>query len=164
MNQKTRYLAAGAGILVILALLTVAGRPLLGQWVDTVLSYCPAFRAPRQLLDIQAASGRDSIEVRLSNATAADLKNVQVTIYLSEVDHISFKNDKVYAIGSYLARDDIGVFQPGQVKTYRIDLHELPAGADLGQIHIFAAGYYHYVLNLTHFMTDQPLLANDQRQ
>lgn len=164
MNQKTRYLAAGAGILVILALLTVAGRPLLGQWVDTALSYCPAFRAPHQLIDVQTVLSRDGLEVRLSNATTADLKNVKVTIYLPKTGHVSFKNDEVYTIGSYLIKDDIRVFQPGQVKTYQIDLQELPAGTDLDQIHFFAGGYYRYVLNMTHFGTDQSLFANDQGQ
>jgi hypothetical protein len=147
-----------------LTLLTVAGRPLLEHWSDTVLSYCPAFRAPNRLIDVQAVNNRDGIDVRLSNAADANLKNVKVTIYLPKVNNISFKNDEVYAFGSYLVRDDIRVFQPGQVKTYHIDPNQLPAGADLNQIHYFAGGYYRYILNLTHFGTDQPLFSSYQEQ
>ena len=164
MNKKTRYLATGATILVILALLTVAGRPLLGQWAETALSHCPAFRAPHQLIDVQATHGQDEIDVRLSNTTTANLKKVKVTIYLPEVDRVSYRNDEVYAFGSYLVRDDIEILQPGQVKTYHIDLHELKSGADPDKIRLFVGGYYNYVVKLTHFMTDQPLFSSNQGQ
>jgi hypothetical protein len=140
--------------------MTVAGRQLLEQWTDTVLSYCPAFRESGQLLDVQAVNSRNGIDVRFINITSANLKNIKLTIYLPKVNNVSYRDDEVYMLGSYLIKDYIHVFKPGQVKTYHIDINKFQGGADLGKIHYFAGGYYNYVLNITHFGTDQPLFQN----
>jgi hypothetical protein len=157
MDTRKTYLIAVATIFVVLMLMTLAGRSSLEQWTDKVLSYCPAFKAPERLLDVRAGISRNGIDVQLINVASANLRNVKVTIYLPEVDNVNYKDDEVYAFGSYLIKDDIQVLKPGQVKTYHIDKNKLRAGADPGKIHFFAGGYYNYVLNITHFGTDQPL-------
>jgi hypothetical protein len=157
VETKKRYLSAVAIIFVVLTLMTVTDCHLLEQWMDTALSNCPAFRVPGQILDVRAVNNRNGIDVRLINITSANLKNIKLMIYLPKVNNVSYKDDEVYMLGSCLIKDYIHDFKPDQVKTYHIDLSKFQGGADLGKIHYFAGGYYKYVLNVTHFGTDQPL-------
>ncbi len=77
-------------------------------------------------------------------------------LILPESGSISYKNDEITSLNLSLTSDDIQVFKPGQVQVYHIDPKKLN-GADPDKIRIFVAGYYKYVLQLTHFGTDWPL-------
>jgi hypothetical protein len=113
-------------------------------------------KAPAQLLTVKVVKSQEAINVQLGNATASNLKNVRVRIYIPESASTSYKNDEITSLNLSLASDDIQVFKPGQVNVYNIDPKKLN-GADPDKIRIFVAGYYKYVLKLTHFMTDWPL-------
>jgi hypothetical protein len=154
--MKRIYLVAGIIVLLILAFAAIADRTMIEQWPYSVLSYCLNLKAPSHLVAVKVVKGQEAINVQLSNATASSLKNVKVRIYIPESNSISFKNDEITSLNLSLASDDIQVFKPGQVNAYNIDPKKLN-GADPDKIRIFVAGYYKYVLQLTHFGTDGPL-------
>lgn len=158
--MKKSYLIVLSVIFLGLVFITVISYPTIDGSLNSMLASSPAFKAPARLIDVKAVQVDRTIDVQLVNITAANLRNVKVTIFLPESDNISYHNDAVTAFGSYLIRDDFEVFKPDQVQTYRIDLNKLYVGVP-DKIRIFFAGYYSYVLAWTHFMSDQPLLSDN---